>query len=174
MTVSVPRRVRLVSRVMRGVCIAAALALPVAAAAAAADHEVLTGFPAPDGVGPVWIAVVLSGLVLALPMVVVGRGLFRLSRAFGDYARGAVFTQPNADRLRSLGNALLICAALQPVAHMLAVLILTVGNPPGQRLLQISIGSDELILAAMGAGIAVVGWVMAEAVRLAADAEQIV
>ena len=174
MSLSVPPRVRLVCRVMKVVCVVAAPTLPIFAALAVIYPFELTGSTYFLSAAPSPILAVISGIILATPMLVVAFGLLRLSASFRDYARGDVFTRVNAARLRGFGTALLLAALLKPVATTIAVLVLTMGNPPGQRILQIGVGTDELTLAALGAGIAVVGWVMSEAARLVADAEQIV
>ena len=174
MQISVPARMRIVCRVMKGVCLGAALALPILAAYRAMDVAHLTGVAPPDGAAPSVAQFLIAGGILAVPTLIIALALVRLSTAFRDYARGDVFTRMNAVRLRGFGTALLIAALLQPVVHTLSVLVLTLGFPPGQRLFQLQIGTGDLAVAALGGGVAVVGWVMGEAARLAADVEQIV
>ena len=174
MQISVPARMRIVCRVMKGVCLGAALALPILAAYQATDVAHLTGAAPPAGVEPLVAQFLIAGGILAVPTLIIALALVRLSTAFRDYARGDVFTRVNAVRLRGFGTALLIAALLQPVVHTVSVLVLTFGFPPGQRLFQLHIGTGDLAVAALGGGVAVVGWVMGEAARLAADVEQIV
>ncbi len=53
-------------------------------------------------------------------------------------------------------------------------LVLTWGNLPGQRILALSIGIDDYMIAALGGLVLAIGHVMTEAARLADDNRQIV
>jgi hypothetical protein len=117
---------------------------------------------------------VVAALVLAAPMAIVGRGLLFMVALFRDHGAGRVFTAANAGRIRAFGLCLVVGALVKPVAHTLAVLALTHGFEPGTRLLQITLGLGDATLVALGGGMAVLGWVMGEARRLAEDVEAIV
>lgn len=100
-------------------------------------------------------------LSLALATLWLGWRLFR------GYAQGEIFTRPAARRLGGIGRLLLATVAAGVVARTLSVLALTWENPPGQRQLAVSLSSTDFGLAVLGLLLTVVGWVLAEAARLA-------
>jgi hypothetical protein len=155
-------------------CGAVALALPVFAAWDVTDPLALMGVAYPDGVAPSLFSNAVACVLLAAPAIVVGFGLVRMARLFKDQANGLVFTRVNANRIRSFGLCLFLGALLAPLARTLAVLALTIGFPEGSRLLQVSLYGEDAILLALGGGMAVLGWVMGEASRLAEDMDGIV
>lgn len=93
---------------------------------------------------------------------------------FSQFARGQVLEPRTGQDLRLIGGLIAAYAALTPVVKSLMTLVLTAGNPPGQRLFAVSIGTHELVLTLLGGMILVLGHVMAEAARIADDNRQIV
>jgi hypothetical protein len=93
---------------------------------------------------------------------------------FARFAIGATLESQGGKDLRAIGGMIALYAALTPLAKALITVALTLGNPPGQRLLALSVGTNELILGLLGALILVLGHVMAEAARIADDNRQIV
>jgi hypothetical protein len=96
------------------------------------------------------------------------RGLFL------RFAAGATLETQGGRDLRAIGGFIALYAVLTPAVKTLMTVALTLGNPPGQRLLAVGIGTNELILGMLGALILVLGHVMAEAARIADDNRQIV
>lgn len=96
------------------------------------------------------------------------RGLFR------QFASGQVLEPRTGQDLRLIGGLIAAHAALTPIVKSLMTLALTAGNPPGQRLFAVAIGTHELVLSLLGGLILVLGHVMAEAARIADDNRQIV
>ncbi|MCF8481425.1 MAG: DUF2975 domain-containing protein [Rhodospirillum sp.] len=174
MPLTVPSRVRRICHVMSVACGLGALALPLAGAWGAWNYQDLVGSPPPEGMAPSLVWQGVAAVLLSLPMIWVGVGLVRLAALFRDQARGLVFTDANADRVRVFGSCLVLGAVLNPVVQTLAILALTHGFPPGSRLIQIGLGLDDAVLATIGGGMAVLGWVMGEARRLSEDLEGIV
>ncbi|WP_413205444.1 DUF2975 domain-containing protein [Rhodospirillum sp. A1_3_36] len=153
---------------------ALALGLPVFAAWGVTDPLALMGVTYPEEGASSLFQQAVAAVLLAAPVTVVGFGLVRMAWLFNDQAAGLVFTRENANRIRTFGLCLFLGALLTPLAHTLAVLALTIGFPVGSRLLQVSLTSRDFILLSLGGGMAVLGWVMGEASRLAEDMDGIV
>ena len=111
-------------------------------------------------------AIALVPLGIYTFVLVQTRALFR------GYAQGEIFTFAAAKRLRTIGCALVLGVPAGVVAGMLVSVVLTAANPAGQRQLSISFGSAEFSALVFGGLLLVIGWVMAEAARLAEENRQ--
>lgn len=137
---------------------------------------------------PAWVAKVAAseaGVTMAAPvtpamqwggallgMVPVSLGLFALFQVwqlFGDYGRGAIFTPGASVRLRRLAWSLMGVAVAQVFARAAIGLVLTMNNPPGQRMLVIRLSSHDYVLLLFGVLLLAIAWVMVEATRLAQE-----
>lgn len=110
-----------------------------------------------------------TALVSLLP---VGGGLYALLhlwRLFGEYGRGRVFGATAQDALVRFAWAVLLLALLLPLARGLMTVALSIGNPPGQRFLSISIAWFDCLHILFGAVLVAIARVMVEARRLADD-----
>ena len=67
-----------------------------------------------------------------------------------------------------------VLAVLRPLTTTLLGIVLTMGNPPGQRIVSIGLSIDDYMIAAFGGLILAIGQVMVEAKRLADENRQIV
>lgn len=173
-------RIQRVSRLMRTVCTSTIVAIPLVLAATWTNFEALA--PIFQSLGGIpyqpanltWVNL-LSGFVVSLLLAgVVLYGLHRLRRLFDLYARGHVFTSENAGCLRGFALSVILYAALSPPVGALLSVILTIGNPPGQRMLMVTLTSTELALIFLGAVLLVISWVMNESARLADDNAKII
>jgi hypothetical protein len=111
-------------------------------------------------------------MAAAIGMLPVAAGLFALLqvwRLFGDYANGAIFTAGATSRLRRLAWGVLGLALAQVLARSGAALVLTLHNPPGQRMLVLSLSSHDYVLLMFGVLLLAIAWVMVEATRLARE-----
>ena len=95
-------------------------------------------------------------------------------RLFLAYARGALFGGEPALWLGRLGLAVALIAPAAILARTVKVLVLTAGNPPGERYLAIGVSGTDLALITAGVLFLVIGWVMAEAGRVADENSQFV
>lgn len=93
---------------------------------------------------------------------------------FDAFRLGHVFTTDAPVRLRRIGSCIVALAILRPITATLLGLILTLGNPPGQRILALSLSIDDYMIAALGGLVLAIGHVMTEAARMAEDHRQIV
>jgi hypothetical protein len=110
-------------------------------------------------------AVVLlpAGLGLAL--------LWQLWVLFGEYLRGEVFSARALACLRRFGALLLVLAFAQPLAQALMTVALSWDNPPGQRVLNIAVSSNDYALVLGALVFVAIARVMTEAARVAEENE---
>ncbi|HEX7866960.1 MAG TPA: DUF2975 domain-containing protein [Variovorax sp.] len=110
-----------------------------------------------------------TALVSLLP---VGGGLYALRhlwQLFDEYGRGRVFGAAAQGALVRFAWAVLLLALLLPLARGLMTVALSIGNPPGQRFLSISIAWFDCLHILFGAVLVAIVRVMVEARRLADD-----
>lgn len=112
----------------------------------------------------------LLGLLASLPpSLLLGLALYQVWALFGRYASGDIWCAQSATHLRRAALALAALAPALPLSKTLAVLALTLGNPPGQRILHIGLGLQDLLALLTGLMLLAVATVMAEAVRIAEE-----
>jgi len=114
------------------------------------DHEV-------DG-----ITRLFAFLADMIPVSVVIFGLFRLRILFSLYEKALIFTEQNVDCFRSLGRALILWAVCDVIRTSLLSVILTLQNPPGQRMITVSFDSGEFTGVFVGIVVLIISWVMDE------------
>ncbi|MEM6485995.1 MAG: hypothetical protein AAF662_13560 [Pseudomonadota bacterium] len=85
-------------------------------------------------------------------------GVFFLRRAFSKFARGEFFTESNSRDLRLFSALLFAQAFAKPLQHALSSVLLSWNHADGQKLLSISLGSDELKIAML----AMILWVISD------------
>lgn len=109
--------------------------------------------------------------VLAIGALALGPicvALWQMRGLFARYRRGEILTAACAGHIRRSGVALVVLAGMQVLIRPLQILALTADNPPGEKMLAISLSGEMLWLALAGGLLVVIGWVMAEA-ALAAE-----
>lgn len=109
-----------------------------------------------------------------IPMTVLLYLLHQAYALFDAFRIGNVFSTDAPVRLRRIGSCIVALAILRPLTSTLLGLILTWTNPPGQRILALSLGIDDYMIAALGGLVLAIGHVMTEAARIAEDNRQIV
>lgn len=112
-----------------------------------------------------WLGALVSGLPLAAGLF----ALWQLWRLFGEYGAGRVFSRAAQARLRRFSWGVLALGLIGPLVRMLVGLALTLGNPPGHRLLMLDLSSDDYTTLLIGAVLLAIAHVMSEAVRLAEE-----
>jgi hypothetical protein len=119
---------------------------------------------------PVTPAMQWGGALVGMVPVSLGLfALFQVWQLFGDYGRGAIFTPGATLRLRRLAWSLIGVAAVQVLARTATGLVLTMNNPPGQKMLVIRLSSHDYVLLLFGVLLLAIAWVMVEATRLAQE-----
>lgn len=109
----------------------------------------------------------LAAVIIAVPVAVMLWGLINVRALFGEFARGQVFTATAATHLQRFGIAVLAQGALGPITATALALALSLGNPPGQRLLVLTFSSNDYVSVIVGGVLIAVAAVMREATRLA-------
>ena len=104
--------------------------------------------------GQVYTLWVVTMLYVSIGLV----GLYFLRRAFANFAQGEMFNLANSRDLRLFSILLLAQAIATPIQTGLASVLLSLNHPAGQKMLSISLGSNEF----KAVGIALVLWVMSE------------
>jgi hypothetical protein len=100
--------------------------------------------------------------------------LWQLWRLFSSYAAGLVFAAETQRYLNRFAWALLIVAVLQPIERTWMSLAFTMGNPPGQQVLAVSLSSTDFLLILTSAVLLAVAMVLSEASRIAEENKQFV
>ncbi len=173
-------RIRRVSRAMMHLCSASFVLIPAVLALAWANFDLIlrnapgvAGLPVRNG-GPGGLSLVLGFAISLAASGIILFGLWRLRRLFELYSHGRIFTAENAYCLRSFAWALVIFAVTKPLFGAALSVALTFRNPPGERALAISLGSNEFGVAFVGVLLLVIAWIMREGCRLAEENAQIV
>ena len=173
-------RIRRVSRLMQRICTLILIAVPLILALVWSNFESLAPLSEAFDKMPIqpdkltWLTLLLGFLISLAGAAIVLYGVARLRRLFMLYGEGQVFTLETARCIRGFALAIMLYAVSSPVIGGLLSVVLTMGNPPGERALVISFSSNELALLFLGGCLLVISWVMAESSRLADDNAQIV
>lgn len=109
----------------------------------------------------------VAGLITTVPVGVLVWGLFHVRALFRDYARGAVFTAAAAQHLRRFGVSVMLQGPLGPLTATALALALSLANPPGQRLLVLTVSINDYVALVVGGVLVAVAAVMREAVQIA-------
>jgi Protein of unknown function (DUF2975) len=112
--------------------------------------------------------------VCTVPMAALVWLLYHAYALFDGYRLGHLFTDEAPVRLHRIGLSLLALALLRPMTATLLGVVLTLSNPPDQRILAIGISIDDYMIAAIGGLLLAIGHVMVEANRFADENRQIV
>jgi hypothetical protein len=112
----------------------------------------------------------LAGLALSAPPL--GLLIYLLMQAqavFRGFASGLRFTDLVAVRVARIGWILIAKGCLMPLWRAAAGVVLTIGNPEGQRFLAIGISMDDVLWGIVGALLIAIGWTLREAARIAEE-----
>lgn len=113
----------------------------------------------------------VAGLI---PLAVTLYGLQRLRELFMLYESGSIFTERNVSCLRRLGWTLIVWVGSDVVRWSLLGIVLTLGNPPGQRMLVVGLNGGDFIGVFVGIVVLTISWVMDEARKIEEDQALIV
>jgi hypothetical protein len=122
--------------------------------------------PATALTGQKSMAVVLLGAIGLVPVLY---ALSHMRDLFARYRRGEILSPACARAIRRTGIALCLLALWQALVLPLQILVLTFDNPPGEKQLVLQLSSETLWLLLAGSLLVIIGWVMAEAARVAED-----
>ncbi|WP_051305807.1 DUF2975 domain-containing protein [Desulfogranum mediterraneum] len=114
---------------------------------------------------------ILAFLVSMLKGAVVMYGLWILIRLFQLYQQGVFFELANVACFRNMSRALICWVAAGIVSEPLLSLILTMNNPPGEHVVQVSLQSADLTALIVGGILSVISRVMEDGRRLQEELE---
>ena len=110
----------------------------------------------------------------AIPTLVFAMVLFHSKKFFDSYRVGQLFPVDSATKLKSIGKYCLALAIINPFIRMAALLIMTWLNPPGQKILILSLSSTDGFLLVLSGLLFMIGYILSEANRIAEDNERII
>jgi hypothetical protein len=111
----------------------------------------------------------IAALIVAIPVGVMIWGLWHVRALFRDFAQGRVFTGTAARHLQRFGVSVLLQGPLGPLTATALGLALSLGNPPGQRYLVLTLSINDYFALIIGGVLVAVAAAMREAARLAED-----
>lgn len=173
------QRIRILSRMMAATCLATAALLSIAMAVywaitptpALFSHAGLPNFPTYD----IDIATRIFAFILAMiPLGALAWGLLCAHHCFTAFARGEVFAPAPIRQLRLLAIAVAASALLKPFTGAALSVLLSMRGSAGVKTLAFNIGSDTLIALIFAGTVAVIAWVMSEALAIAEENQQFV
>jgi len=101
-----------------------------------------------------------------IPAAVAIYGAVTLRELFGRYEEAIIFAPENVRCYRRLGYTLILWVFANMAFIALISMVLTLGNPPGERHLVMQFGTSDLATLIIGAIVALVSWVMNEASKM--------
>lgn len=131
-----------------------------------ADLAAQWGLPHDAVKGPVlaWQRVT-GAVVAAVPLGLLLAGVWQAQRCFDRFARGKVFTWAAFVLLRRFASFVAAAALAAMAAGALLSVLLTVYNPPGQKVLALAVSSSH-VFTVFFAGVV---WLMADVIRQGRD-----
>lgn len=111
----------------------------------------------------------LAFLAQLPPTLIVMYQFVILRRLFGFYEKGKIFAAENVECYRRLGWMLMVWVGCEIAGNSLLSVALTLGNPPGQRVITLGVSSAELASLFIGSVVLVVSWVMDEGRKIAEE-----
>ena len=116
----------------------------------------------------------LLWILVAIPLVVVCYGLFRLYALFQLFASKTYFTPLAVRHLLAFSLALFAAVVVGMLSNTALSLVVTWSNPEGLRAFNVSFGSHELLLLLFAAVFTVIAWIFSEAILLAEENAEII
>ena len=104
-----------------------------------------------------------------LPSGIIMYALVQLIKLFKLYEAGIIFKTSNVVCYQKLGYTLFLWSLGSVVYSGLISVILSFNNPPGQRVLQLSVGSFDLVAIICGIIVLMISWVMKEGQKIAEE-----
>jgi len=110
-----------------------------------------------------WSSVALERLIV----VAVIYTLEQMRRLFAQFAKRQIFDITTSDLILRVGAGLLAIVVIAIIIHPLQAIILTSGNPVGQRAISVEIDDSDIGFLLSSGLLMVIGWAMRDAVALA-------
>ena len=118
---------------------------------------------------------ILLALVLSLGgALILSYGLFRLYRMFCEFIDGHFFTKEAIGHLHAFSFFLFVSVIYRVIQTGLMAAVLTWHNPPGQRQMVLSLGSQELSTLFVAGLLLTITWCFREANRIDVENKEFV
>lgn len=172
------QRLSAISRLLGWVCVALMVLLPASVVAFWVSFDVMgqglvdrlgigRQYPVPTELIPVQIALGIG--VMMVPVGLMMFGLWNLRQLLSGFGAGQIFTIANSRYLRVFAWSALAVIITQFFTDGLLSIVLTLNNPPGQRVLAFGFSTDQLIGLFFGAVFVLIARVLEEGRKLADD-----
>lgn len=126
----------------------------------------LVGLPTlPQGSLSSW-SLFLGFTVSLIPLTVALYAMAILAKLFGLYEQAVIFSRDNVLLFRRLGYALIAWVVASMLFTTLISMVLSFGNPPGQRLVVAEFSVSEFTMLIMAFIVLLISWVMDEGRKL--------
>ena len=173
------RHIRILSRILVYLCGGTSIVLAAALVAywvVSPDEAIHLDARLPGiAVYPIgWDVRLASMVISALPLACLIWGLLRVRRCFEAFAQGRFFTLENIHGLRDFAIAVFASTLLKPVAGGALSILLSWRTYATGKALVVNFGSDTLLALLFAGVIAVIAWVMAEAMAIADENAQFI
>lgn len=109
------------------------------------------------------LAIVVS-LVYALIIIYALNCLIKL---FNNYQKGEIFTLENAGFYKKLGYSIFCWTVGGMIYHAIMTGVISFNNPPGERIIALSITGVDILSLLIGLLVVIISWVMQEGYRIA-------
>jgi Protein of unknown function (DUF2975) len=171
-------RIRFLSHVMAMLCAATSVLLAAAMLVywVATPSETLLaalGLPRMTFADIGSMSRVFAFVISMIPLGVLIYGLMNARACFKAFAAGQIFSIHTVGKLRAFSLAVLASAFLKPLAGA-ALSVLLTWNASGPKSLVLNVGSDTLLALIFAGTVAVIAWVMRDAIAIADENAQFV
>lgn len=110
---------------------------------------------------------ILASISTLLLCSIVMYGLHVLIRLFRRYEQNEIFSFKNTKSYQKLGYSLFYWAGASVIYGALMSVVLSFNNPPGERVLAVTLGGVDILTVVLGFVILIISWVMKEGFILA-------
>jgi|GEM_PF-1267945 len=113
-------------------------------------------------------------LLTAAAFLLLALAVRNVRQLFNRFQRLEFFSPRTLDNVVSFGVWLIAFAVADLISDPLRSILLTYDNPPGQRVLSITLEGKEVFLLVLGALMLLFGWILREAAQIADENRQFV
>lgn len=122
---------------------------------------------------PLTINLQLIGFATSLlPLSALLYGLINIRKLFSFYKEGVIFSFEHVTIFKKTSKALFLWVFLSILYDSAKSILFSLGNPPGQRVVSVGIGSPEITTLLVAGIVFVIAWVMDEG-RVIAEEQQL-
>ncbi len=114
---------------------------------------------------------IIGFLASLLPFSALTYGLSNLKKLFSFYQEGIVFSFEHVSLFKNIAKALFMWVVLSIVYESIKSVLYSLGNPPGEGVLEISLSSPEISMLMVSGIVLVISWVMEEGRKVTEEAE---